>query len=116
MKLYYNYITFDISPSTFISDTSHFSSVCSSSVTFNLAMKKEIHKIPELQRPKVIPPIFASMTRHIDPTKIFFTDGSRIEDSSGFRIFNKIYQSSFKLQELRVCCRIGRNLLRFTIY
>ena len=98
MRIYYHYITLEINPSTLISDSRHFFTDFSSNVNFDLSMKEVIRGIPDHVRSTVIPPIFASKISHIDPTRIFFTDGSRIENSTGFGVFNENFETSFQLQ------------------
>ncbi|XP_058445718.1 uncharacterized protein LOC131426943 [Malaya genurostris] len=62
-------------------------------------MQREVRGIPEHLRSMEIPKIFTSKFRHIDSEKIFYTDGSRIEEATGFGIFNNNVSVSFKLQE-----------------
>ena len=99
MTLYHQYITLDVRPSTFTTDTSSHSVSYSRSLTIDLSMKDAIRGIPDHVRPIAVPPIFASKIRHIDPSKIFYTDGSRIDNLTGFGVFNENYQLSYKLQE-----------------
>ena len=74
----------DVRPSTFITDTSNHSVCYSRSLTIDLSTKDAIRGIPGHVRPIAVPPIFASKIRHIDPSKIFYTDGSRIDNLTGF--------------------------------
>ena len=99
MCVYHHYITLDVNPSTFTSESRHLSFDYSSSVDFDLSMKEVIRGIPDHLRAIVIPPIFTAKISHIDPSRIFFTDGSRIGNSTGFGIYNVNYETSYKLQE-----------------
>ncbi|XP_055601154.1 uncharacterized protein LOC129749997 [Uranotaenia lowii] len=97
-----NYKTFsqlEINPSLLNSDTSHFYPISSSLIKFDLSMTADIRGIPDHVRPNIIPSIFASKVREIDPIKMFFTDGSRIDNATGFAVYNEGFEASFKLRE-----------------
>ncbi|XP_055596823.1 uncharacterized protein LOC129746912 isoform X2 [Uranotaenia lowii] len=69
-----------------------------SSVQFDLSMQQEIRGIPVSHRPLLIPRIFEAKYRHVDADKMYFTDGSLIEETTGFGVFNEISSASHSLQ------------------
>ncbi|XP_055608580.1 uncharacterized protein LOC129755905 isoform X1 [Uranotaenia lowii] len=102
VKYVNDYKTFsqlEINPSLLNSDTSHFYPSSSSLIRFDLSMTADIRGIPDHVRPNIIPSIFASKVREIDPLKMFFTDGSRIDNATGFAVYNEGFEASFKLRE-----------------
>ena len=50
-------------------------------------------------RAQVIPKIFANKYHHVDCSKMFFTDGSHLDGSTGFGVFNSNITVSHKLDD-----------------
>ncbi|XP_055600103.1 uncharacterized protein LOC129749201 isoform X1 [Uranotaenia lowii] len=98
MSIYHVLMSMQVNPSSF-SPTR----VCSpdydhSSVQFDLSMQQEICGIPVPHRSLLIPRIFEAKYRHVDADKMYFTDGSLIEESTGFGVFNEISSASYSLE------------------
>ncbi|XP_055586989.1 uncharacterized protein LOC129739532 [Uranotaenia lowii] len=98
MSIYHILMSMQVNPSSY-SPTR----VCSpdydhSSVQFDLSMQQEIRGIPDPHRPLLIPRIFEAKYRHVDADKMYFTDGSLIEETTGFGVFNEISSASHSLQ------------------
>ncbi|XP_058840533.1 uncharacterized protein LOC131696021 [Topomyia yanbarensis] len=68
-------------------------------ITFDLTMKHFTQGIPDHLRPSIIPAIFSANYNHIDQDKQFFTDGSSIDGSTGFGVFNVNHSVFRKLEE-----------------
>jgi ribonuclease HI len=97
MTIYYTYITHDVSPSQFNPSRVSFSDF-GNSVHFDMSMMQEIRGIPEHHRALIVPSIFSFKYGHVNPATAFFTDGSLIEDSTGFGVFNAIHSASRMLK------------------
>ncbi|XP_055598551.1 uncharacterized protein K02A2.6-like [Uranotaenia lowii] len=69
-----------------------------SSVQFDLSMQQEIRGIPEQHRPFVVPRIFYAKYGHVNAEQMYFTDGSLINECTGFGVYNKISCASYSLQ------------------
>ncbi|XP_055610929.1 uncharacterized protein LOC129757670 isoform X2 [Uranotaenia lowii] len=98
MSIYHVLMSMQVNPSSF-SPTR----VCSpdydhSSVQFDLSMQQEICGIPVPHRSLLIPRIFEAKYRHVDADKMYFTDGSLTEESTGFGVFNEISSASYSLE------------------
>lgn len=98
MTIYHNHITKEISPSNFTPNRSTISSTHNPSVLFDLSMQQEIKMIPASQRSQLVPHIFLSKYNHIKAENMFYTDGSLIEGSTGFGVFNTKVSAFHKLQ------------------
>lgn len=98
MTIYHNHITKEISPSNFTPNRSAISSTHNPSVLFDLSMQQEIKMISASQRSQLVPYIFSSKYNHIKTENMFYTDGSLIEGSSGFGVFNTKVSAFHKLQ------------------
>jgi len=98
MCLYYDYMSQEISPSSLTPNRVAFQDFCCSSINFDLSMKQETHGIPDHFRSTIFPSIFHSKYRHINSERMFFTDGSKINESVGFGVYNEHYSASFKLK------------------
>lgn len=88
MTIYYNFITQEMAPSAHTHSRVNFPDFYSSAVFFDLSMKQEIHQIPEQFRANIVPQIFSYKFRWVSEEKMFFTDGSKIEGTTGFGVFN----------------------------
>lgn len=94
MTIYYNFMTQEMTPSALTLPHGYFPGSYSSSVFFDLSMRHEIRQIPEQFRPFIVPQIFSNKFRWVSEEKMFYTDGSKIEESTGFGVFN-INRSAF---------------------
>ncbi|XP_055597805.1 uncharacterized protein LOC129755617 isoform X3 [Uranotaenia lowii] len=98
MSIYHVLMSMQVNPSSY-SPTRVFSpDYDNSSVQFDLSMQQDIRGIPDSHRPLLIPKIFEAKYRHVDADKIYFTDGSLIEESTGFGVFNETTSASYNLQ------------------
>lgn len=98
MRIYHHYISSDMSLPWYTPDSAHFTS-SSSSVEYDLSMKQITHGIPDQLRSIIIPRIFAEKYQHVNSLKRYFTDGSRLNGSTGFGVFNENSSAFRKLQE-----------------
>ena len=71
----------------------------SSTVFFDTSMKEETRGIPDHLRAQVLPNIFANKYQHVNRSKMFFTDGSHLDGSTGFGVFNSNVTVSHKLND-----------------
>ena len=99
MTLYYKYMTYEISPSSSLVPNRVVLPDFYNSIEFDLSMRDEIHGIPDHLRSNIAPSIFAGKFSHVANDKRFFTDGSNINSSTGFGIFNENHSASHKLTE-----------------
>ncbi|XP_058446931.1 uncharacterized protein LOC131427600 [Malaya genurostris] len=99
MSLYFDYMAQNINPSSFVSNRAHFLDTTNSTVFFDTSMRKEIRGIPDHVRPQVAPNIFYNKFRTVNCEKMFYTDGSNINRSTGFGIFNQNITASYKLSD-----------------
>ena len=99
MTLYYDFMSTDINPSPNTQNEFAPLLTCSTSISFDISMKSEIHGIPDHLRSGVIPSIFASKYNHIPQRNMFFTDGSRIDGCTGCGVFNESHGIFQKLND-----------------
>ncbi|XP_058820982.1 uncharacterized protein LOC131683166 [Topomyia yanbarensis] len=99
MSLYFDYMTQNINPSSYNPNRVLFINTSESTVFFDTSMKDEIIGIPDHIRPQVVPNIFYNKFREVDCSKMFYTDGSNLEGSTGFGIFNQKFTASYKLSD-----------------
>ncbi|XP_058814360.1 uncharacterized protein LOC131678307 [Topomyia yanbarensis] len=99
MTVYFNHISQEITPSSYVLTCVNILDTPDSTLFLNTSMQEEIRGIPEHLRSLEIPKIFISKYQHIDCHKMFYTDGSRINEATGFGIFNSNTSISFKLAE-----------------
>ncbi|XP_058467696.1 uncharacterized protein LOC131440440 [Malaya genurostris] len=99
MSLYFDYMAQNINPSSFVSNRAHFLDTSDSTVFFDTSMREEIRGIPDHIRPQVAPNIFYNKLRTVNCEKVFYTDGSNINESTGFGIFNQNITASYKLSD-----------------
>ena len=62
-------------------------------------MKEATRGIPDHLRSQVIPKNFANKYQHVDCSKMIFTDGSHLDGSTGFGVFNSNITVSHKLDD-----------------
>ena len=97
MTLYLDFMAQDINPSSHTSlsaallDTSH------SAIFFDISMKEETYGIPDQMRSQEIPKIFFNKFKNVSCDKMFFTDGSNLDQSTGFGVFHRDFTASYKL-------------------
>jgi ribonuclease HI len=98
MRIYHYYISTDMCLPLSIPDRAHFTN-SSSSIEFDLSMKPATSWIPDQLRSIIIPRIFSEKYQHINCSKRFFTDGSRLNESTGFGVFHENSSAFRKLLE-----------------
>ena len=98
MNLYYDFM----SQQEWSSDkTDRFTPPLTSSplISFDTSMKADIRGIPEHHLPQVVPQIFASKYNHIPTNNMFFTDGSSIDECTGFGVYHELHHIFYKLKD-----------------
>ncbi|XP_055645367.1 uncharacterized protein LOC129781874 [Toxorhynchites rutilus septentrionalis] len=98
MRIYHHYISSDICLPSFTPDRAHFT-ISSSSIEYDLSMKQAILGISDQLRPTFLPRIFNRKHQKVNCMKRYFTDGSRLNGSTGFGVFNENSSAFRKLQE-----------------
>ncbi|XP_058820729.1 uncharacterized protein LOC131682937 [Topomyia yanbarensis] len=99
MSLYFDYMAQNINSSTYNVNRAHLLDTSDPTVFFDTSMKEEICGIPDHIRPQVVPNIFYNKYHQVDCAKMFYTDGSILDGSTGFGIFNENLAASFKLND-----------------
>lgn len=91
MPLYYWHMSEDISPAIIDSEQLNMSflQLNNDKVTYDISMKQEINNIPDYLRSKIIPLLFSSKYGRLCSDKCFHTDGSSIDNSVGYGVFNE---------------------------
>ncbi|XP_062535466.1 uncharacterized protein LOC134204674 [Armigeres subalbatus] len=98
LRVYLNYISTDLCLPCYNPPRVHFVND-SSSIEYDLSMKHAIQGIPDHLRQISIPSIFSEKYEHVNCNNRYFTDGSRINGSTGFGVFNVNSTTFRKLQE-----------------
>ncbi|XP_058813149.1 uncharacterized protein LOC131677379 [Topomyia yanbarensis] len=99
MTVYFNHMSQEITPARYVHTYVNILDIPESTLFFDTSMQAEIRGIPDHLRSREIPKIFTSKYQHIDCLKMFYTDGSRISEATGFGIFNNNFSISLKLAE-----------------
>ncbi|XP_058815695.1 uncharacterized protein LOC131679123 [Topomyia yanbarensis] len=99
MTVYFNHMSQEITPARYVPTYVNILDIPESTLFFDTSMQAEIRGIPDHLRSREIPKIFTSKYQHIDCLKMFYTDGSRISEATGFGIFNNNFSISLKLAE-----------------
>ena len=92
-------MTQSINPSRYTPNRVDLLDTSDSTVSFDTSMKENTLGIPEHLRMREIPKIFADRFRFVSSEKMFFTDGSNIDGSTGFGVFNENITVSYKLDD-----------------
>ncbi|XP_062541669.1 uncharacterized protein LOC134219323 [Armigeres subalbatus] len=98
LRVYLNYISSDLCLPCYNPPRVHFVND-SSSIEYDLSMKHAIQGIPDHLRQISIPSIFSEKYEHVNCNNRYFTDGSHINGSTGFGVFNVNSTTFRKLQE-----------------
>ncbi|XP_055630880.1 uncharacterized protein LOC129771355 isoform X1 [Toxorhynchites rutilus septentrionalis] len=69
-----------------------------SSVHFDLFMKEKIHENPDYLRLGFVPTIFNAKYGRVNCDNMYFTDGSSMNESTRFGVFNEFFSTSHSLQ------------------
>ncbi|XP_055533007.1 uncharacterized protein LOC129723073 [Wyeomyia smithii] len=97
MTLYFNHMSQNINPSSNIPNRVDLSNTSDSTVFFDTSMIEETRGIPDHLRVQQIPKIFSNKYRNINCDNMYYTDGSLLDGSTGFGIFNNNLTVSHKL-------------------
>ncbi|XP_055544311.1 uncharacterized protein LOC129729621 isoform X2 [Wyeomyia smithii] len=97
MTVYFNHMSQSINPSSYISNRVSLLDTSDSTVFFDTSMMKETRGIPDHLRVQQIPKIFFNKYRNINCDNAFYTDGSLLNGSTGFGIFNNNFTASYNL-------------------
>jgi ribonuclease HI len=98
LATYHELISWQVNPSLYIPSRVVSPDYSHSTVYFDLSMQQEIHGISDHLLTRIVPSTFNSKYGHIKADKIFFTDGSLINGSTGFGVFNEFFSASYSLQ------------------
>ena len=97
MTLYFDYMAQDINPSSYDSSNVALLDTSNNAIFFDTTMKQDISGIPDQLRPQEIPKIFSNKFKHVSYDKRFYTDGSNLDESTGFGVFHENFTASYKL-------------------
>ncbi|XP_055631931.1 uncharacterized protein LOC129771858 [Toxorhynchites rutilus septentrionalis] len=98
MSSYHEFISMQVDPSSYIPNRVCFPDYINSSVHFDLSMKQDIHGYSDYQRSRIAPTIFDEKYGGINCDNMYFTDGSTINESTGFGVFKEFFSTSHSLQ------------------
>lgn len=114
MLIYYVHITQEISLSSF--NPGYVSHYNYTYVHFDLSMRQDIEGIPTHLRSSIIPSIFSAKYAHINPDRMYFTDGSSLNECTGFGVFSEVIEAFYSLQKpcsvyvaelAAICCALS---------
>ncbi|XP_055549966.1 uncharacterized protein LOC129732771 [Wyeomyia smithii] len=98
MTVYFNYMSQNINPSSFPSNNIYSLDTFDSTLFFDTSMLNEIRSMPDQLRIQQIPNLFREKYQNINCNNSFYTDGSFLNGSTGFGVYNNNLSVAYKLE------------------